>query len=109
MPHNFFRIASLGEPSRVSNTLWDRLKKIAHHVWEINSEDGNPVITRIKSETVASVDESKEEISPGQLVLLFMGGQRLEARVASVRESDIVLDVNNELVEVPKGWVKLIK
>lgn len=109
MPHKFFKIASSGEPSRVSDTLWDRLKKVAHHVWQIDSENGEPVITRIKGETVTAVKEPEDTFTPGDLVLLFMGGQQLEGRVASVRESDLVLEINNELFEVPAGWVKSIK
>ena len=110
MPHPFFKYASAGLPSRVDASLWTKIKKCAHDVWQVDGTDGIPSIQRIKGETVTADISQEPDINmdPGQLVLLFLGGRRIEAKIISTDESNVSISVDGESISVPKSWIKSI-
>lgn len=125
MSHPFYRTSSntSGLPSRMSAKVWNRLKKLAHGVWEMESSTSGPVAVRKRDESAQlsagahSGTPSKfdvlEEATPhnidtGDLVLLFMGGQRVAARVLG-KSADGMLRLGThegELTEIPQTWVR---
>jgi hypothetical protein len=110
MPHPFFKYATSGVPSRIGSGIWGRVKKYAHSVWQVDSENGMPIINRLKGEAndPGSLAGQNDNLSNGQVVLLFLGGNKIQASVRSVDGDNISLTVDNEIVVVPRDWVKPI-
>lgn len=84
----------------------DKQARVAHRVWDIVSNDGVPTAHRKVDEmTVINRDhkrlaEQPTEFEPGDLVLVFTDGMRMQARVASVQsDGALCLDVDGSLVD----------
>lgn len=116
MSHRFFKYNSntSGLPGRVASSLWEKITKKAHDVWSINTDGGSPTVNRLRSETVNSREEpvhahpeieDSQEFGVGDIVLLFMGGQRITARVASINGGDATIDMDGAEATVPVGWL----
>jgi hypothetical protein len=121
MSHNFFKYGSntSGLPSRTSMSLWDRITKKAHDVWSIGEHGGSPVITRLRGETVNSREEpvhahpernnGAQELNVGDVVLLFMGGKRVLAKISSLTEVDATIEHNGASITVLKNWLTKVE
>jgi hypothetical protein len=115
MAHKFKKksYAHQGLPGSLPDSLWSKLKKSAHSVWDMTSH-GDQISavrktqdTAIASEAVARHDINQDEITPGDLVLLFLGGRSISARVVEVTTNGLSLISREGLLEnIPSEWVK---
>jgi hypothetical protein len=123
MSHPFYRTAAnvSGLPSRIQPTVWDKLGKVAHRVWEVQSADNDEIIPVRKEEEMVEPQmeevfsdgpdlEGLPEIGPGNIVLLLLGGRELRARVLSKWEDDTYSLVSDSgyLDNVDKSWLKKV-
>lgn len=114
MGHKFYRTASkqVGLPGRIANSGFDRLKKIAHDVWSVNDAEGDVVATRKREETAEISHELAPDkptlvkYDPGEIVLLFLGGRKLEARVLADFDGTLTLSTDDGYVDVPADWCR---
>lgn len=123
MSHPFFKKLSnvSGLPSLASKSI-DRIRKFAHHKWDIVADPNGPVAIR-KTEDTAKLDPvsashmhdsdsvvddiASNTITPGELVLLFMGGRKLEARVLMHDEDGLTLSTDDGyLYDIDPTWVQ---
>jgi hypothetical protein len=111
--HKFFK-RSFSEqtlPSNIAPTTWDRLSKRAHHIWDMNVAGDEIEAVRKHPDTVQAsaptLDNESNEINVGDLVLLYMGGRRLEARILDTTDAGLSLVTDDGYVEgIPANWVK---
>lgn len=121
MSHKFHKSGSnvSGLPSRMDEKVWNKIKKFAHDVWSIDDQGGSPVINRMRAETVKpgsgepptspghSIEMSHDNtISAGDLVLLFMGGKRVAARVMGLNGDMARIATSEGYEDVPRGWLR---
>lgn len=112
MGHPFYKSAknTSGLPGRVSNSLWGKLKRYAHDVWEIG-DNGEDLVAMRKREETADLDyesDSHPLINPGDVVVLLLGGRKLEARVLAQWEDGSFSVVSDEgyLDNVHESWLE---
>lgn len=113
MAHKFFKTASanLGVPSRLSDDMFGRIKKTAHHIWNVSRDGENVTINRLKAETAANEFDvgiqPTQEMLPGTIVTLFMAGNKITAMVQGSNEAGLVLSTGTGLIEgVGASWVR---
>jgi hypothetical protein len=115
MSHKFYRTASkqAGLPGRIANSSFEKIKKFAHDVWDVN-DAGDDVIAVRKRQETAEIDFKAEDTraeSPfgvGELVLLFLGGSRVAARVLESNDGTLKLSTHEgELENIPQAWCRL--
>lgn len=108
MSHPFYKSAknTSGLPGRVPVTSYEKLKKFAHDVWDIDGSSEEPVVVRKREET-AELNFQEPEVSVGDIVLLLLGGHEIEARVqAQSAEGLLSLHTSEgDLTDIPQEWV----
>lgn len=102
-----------------SSTMWGKLKKYAHDVWDMSAQ-GEQIQALRKRQDTARASEDQEDkrdegeaiplgdmFGPGELVLLFLGGRKLQARVLDSHDGGLSL-ISDEgyLDNIPQEWVK---
>jgi hypothetical protein len=113
MSHPFHKSANntSGLPSRVSYSIWEKLKKYAHDVWEIGGSEEDVVAVRKRKETT-EIDRSQSDtqVNSGDLVLLLLGGRKLEGRVLARWDDGSLSIVTDEgyLDNVAEEWVEKV-
>jgi len=100
-----------------SSGIWSKLKKYAHDVWDMSAQGDRVEALRKRQDSVYASEEEKEHdedtpslenmFGPGELVLLFLGGRKLQARVLDSNEGSLSL-ISDEgyLDNIPAEWVR---
>lgn len=126
--HKFYKSSSntSGLPGRITDKLFSRLKKFAHDVWAIESDGSGPVVNRLRADAVDVKDEPEaggEEVehahahseledergshlNPGDLVLLFMGGKKIYARIKGIDDATATISTHDGVYEVASSWLR---
>lgn len=110
MANKYFKDVNIGIslPSRIASKTYDRLKKFAHSVWDLDASAGNVNITRKHDESVSPniMEDDVRRCQPGTRLILFTSGQKLEATLVGVGEDDtLVVDVGDDRMEVNASYV----
>ena len=114
MSHKFYKSASkqAGLPGRIANSGFEKLKKIAHDVWSVDDAEGEVVATRKREETaeinheLAPDKPTLVKYDPGEIVLFFLGGRKLEARVLADFDGVLTLSTDEGYVDIPASWCR---
>lgn len=123
MAHKFYKTSSntSGIPSRVDDKVWDKLKKFAHDVWQVNSGEEAPIVNRVRAETVEpgagdshssahpelyGDSQDQNTISAGDLVLMFIGGQKISAQVVHDHGDVVTVATADGYMDVPPEMVR---
>ncbi len=104
--------------SNLPAQLFEKLKKKAHDVWDLDIEPGDRVMAIRKRQDTARVSEEgratpEQEsrglldlLSGGDHVFLYMGGRKVIATVIDVKEGSLTLDTSDgRLNNIPSEWV----
>ena len=91
----------------------EKLQKKAHDVWDMSAQGDQVAAIRKKQDTAKVSEQTKEDvehefsdITPGDLVLLFLGGKELRACVLEKTAGKLRLASEDGTVEVPEEWVR---
>jgi hypothetical protein len=128
MAHKFYKSGSntSGLPGRTDDKLFSRLKKYAHDVWQVSSDGGAPSVNRLRADAVEVREEPEaggeevehahahperddamgSDLNSGDLVLLFMGGQRIYARIKDMDGRTATISTHDGEYEVDSSWLK---
>ncbi len=106
--------------NNIPASTWEKLKKRAHDVWDLGTEGERVLALRKKQDTAkVSKEQAPTEarglqesgdtaFSDGDLVLFFMGGHRIEAKVVGGGDGYLDVDTGTESITgVPSEWCKL--
>jgi len=97
-----------GLPENMPSSMWGKLVKRAHEVWDMNSVDDNIEAVRKRQDTAKVSKEEVSESVPniGELVILLMGGRQFNARVLGVKESGLSLVCDEGYIDnIPVSWI----
>jgi hypothetical protein len=105
-------------PTSVPDSMYEKLKKRAHDVWDMTAQGDDIAALRKKHDTAQASDEPEKEdlgeavpleemFGPGEIILLLLGGQELRARVAAVNDGLLTLDTKEgPLDAIPASWCR---
>lgn len=108
MSHPFYKSAknTSGVPGRVQGSSYEKLKKFAHDVWEIDGSNDDPVVVRKRQETADLNYEKPQELSVGDIVLFLLGGTKYQARVAAISADGDQVQVGETGYWIPKWLIE---
>lgn len=101
--------------------MWGKLKKYAHDVWDMSAQGDRIEALRKRQDTARASEDTEDKhheddeaihqigdlFGPGELVLLFLGGRKLEARVLDSKDGKLSLISEEGYVDnIPTGWVR---
>ncbi len=100
--------------NNVSESFWAKIKKKAHDVWDMGTEGERVLALRKKQDTAKVSTETPAEdgvaLADGDLVMLFMGGRKIEAHVMGTYGDKVdLISEDGVLTDIPQEWCKSIK